>query len=200
MNYNTANNVPWSSPSNIAVEAVTRTTEAGRSSGTHSHYTSNGTVIHASPAEDTDRQTTSADDTGLQFPESVRLPSSVHSIPLSFASPIPASIDTVIWPHDSTSCYAVHDGRNAGPAAADASMFTPWVGSSVSARAWNAADETEAAIPTKSEIWTETRLRRYLIGISCVLYLVAAVLLIVVRTLVHTHPLLLPFLRSHLTR
>lgn len=175
---------PWSSSSNILVDAAPRTSEAGRSSGTHSHYTSSGTVILASPGEDADRQTTRADDTGLQLPESVRFPSSVRSVPLGFASPIPASIDAVIWPHDSTSCYAVHDGSNGGPSSSDTSMFTPWIGSSAGARAWNAADDTEAAIPTKREIWIATRLRRYLIGISCVLYLVAAVLLIVVRTLI----------------
>lgn len=176
------NGAPWSSPGNNPVDAAHRVSEAGRSSGTHSHYT-NGTVIYAVPAEETDRRTVTSDNTSLQFPGSARLPSSVRSEPLSFASPIPDNINTVIWPRESAGCYAVHDGSNGQPSAPDLPMFTPWVGSSSGARAWNAADKTEAAIPTKSEIWIATRLRRYLIGISSALYLIAAILLIVVRSL-----------------
>ncbi|KJR83235.1 uncharacterized protein SPSK_04221 [Sporothrix schenckii 1099-18] len=188
MSHFATNSTPRLSARKVPVDAAPGTSEAVRSSSTHSYYTSNGTVTRANPASptspvgDVGHLAARTGGTDLQISAGARLPIDEDSVPLSYASPIPNNIHTSIRLRNGTSSHAAHDGSHGDRPGHGASMFTPWIGSTAGARAWSAADEVEAAIPTRGEIWIATRLRRYLVGISCVLYLVAAVLLIVVQT------------------
>ncbi|CAK7267481.1 hypothetical protein SEPCBS119000_002571 [Sporothrix epigloea] len=123
-----------------------------------------------------------------EFPEFAHFCSNSRPIRRDIASPVPPSIDAVLWQTDCSAAGVNNDGNQIespdphGPTNFTRGVFTPWTGSTSGARAWIHADELEAVTPPQGEIWLATRFRRYLIVICCALYLVATILLIVAQT------------------
>ena len=145
-----------------------------------------GTVIIERPIDNGDGQMSDEFPFSPSHPELAYFHSSVEATHVGLDPPILRSIDAVLWPSSTAANSVSIDGGPIGFAGsrrrahASQGRFTPWVGSTGGARAWSRADEIEAATPSSQQIWAATRLRRYLIGICCALYLAATVLLIVV--------------------
>ncbi|CAK7216327.1 hypothetical protein SCUCBS95973_002775 [Sporothrix curviconia] len=170
---------------------------AARTPGTRSsladsdshHSQDASTVIVGRSIDHGDGQMSDGLPSSPQYPDFAHLYGSARSLHLTFGSPIPPCINAVLWPQDSTANGIVNnDGgpigfvSSHGATGSVQGQFTPWAGSTNGARAWSHADEVEAATPSPRQIWIATRIRRYLTGICCALYLIATVLLIVAQT------------------
>ncbi|CAK7201176.1 hypothetical protein SEUCBS139899_003879 [Sporothrix eucalyptigena] len=164
-----------------------RDSEANPRSDTSSRYSNNDTVIVGRSIDNGDGQMSDGYPSP-QYPEFAHLPSSVQSLHLNFGLPIPSNVDAVLWSQNNPGHGVNNDGgpigfvNAAGPSHGAHDRFTPWRGSTTGARAWTSADEVEATNPSPQQIWIETRARRYLIAVCCVLYLVSTILLIVAQT------------------